>query len=97
MAAHDAPHAADDPDLREKAVDQLRKKQELRAHVLVFTLTNALLWVIWALTMPGGFAWPAIVTAGWSVGLVMNAWDVYGRRPFTEAQVQHEIDRLRRT
>jgi hypothetical protein len=29
------------------------------------------------------------------VGLVMNAWEVYGRMPFTEAQVQHEMQRLR--
>jgi hypothetical protein len=27
--------------------------------------------------------------------VIMNAWDVYARRPFTEAQVEHEIERLR--
>jgi hypothetical protein len=25
----------------------------------------------------------------------MNAWEVYGRRPITEAQIRHEIDGLR--
>jgi hypothetical protein len=56
---------------------------------------NVLLWTIWALTSPDGFAWPAIVTCGWAIGLVMNAWEVYGRKPFTEADVRAEIDRLR--
>jgi hypothetical protein len=30
----------------------------------------------------------------WAIGLVMNAWDVFLRRPITEADVQHEIERL---
>jgi hypothetical protein len=37
------------------------------------------------------------VTGGWGVALVMNARDVNGRRPFTGAQIQHEIERLRHT
>jgi hypothetical protein len=45
--------------------------------------------------MPGGFPWPAIVMFGWGIGVVMNVWDVYARKPFTEADVQAEIERLR--
>ena len=39
---------------------------------------------------------PAIVAAAWGVGLVMNVWDVYGRRPIGEAEVEREMQRLRR-
>jgi hypothetical protein len=31
--------------------------------------------------------------AAWGIGLVMNAWDVYGRREITEQDIQHEIER----
>jgi hypothetical protein len=93
-AVEDIPRT-DDTDLRKQALDRLKKRQEFRAHLLVYALVNAFLWTIWALTMPGGFPWPALVTGGWGIGLIMNAWDVYGRKPLTEAEIQTEIERLR--
>jgi fatty acid desaturase len=84
------------PDVRGEAVQRLRKKQDLRAHVLVYILVNAVTWAIWALASPGGFAWPLLLTGVWGIGLVMNVFDVYGRRPFTEAQIRAEVDRLER-
>ena len=85
--------AADDP-LRDTAVQQLKKRQDFRAHLLVYTLVIALLWTIWALT-GAAFPWPLIVMGGWGVGLIMNAYDVYGREPIREEDIQREIDRLR--
>ena len=73
---------------------RLKKKQDLQGHLLVYLLVNALLWAIWALT-DGGFAWPVVVSLGWGIGLVMNVWDVYVRRPIGEAEVRREIERLR--
>jgi hypothetical protein len=84
---------ADDP-LRDTAVQQLKKRQDFRAHLLVYTLVIALLWTIWALT-GAAFPWPLIVMGGWGVGLIMNAYDVYGREPIREEDIQREIDRLR--
>jgi hypothetical protein len=86
------PHT--DDELRDAALERLKKKQDLRAHVLVYVLVNAALWAIWALT-GGDFVWPAIVSAGWGIGLVMNVWEVYGRRPIGEADVQREVERMR--
>lgn len=83
-----------DVTLREEALERLKKRQDLRAHLLVYVMVISLLWTIWLLTMPGGFAWPAIVMFGWGIGVVMNVWDVYARKPFTEAEVQKEIERL---
>ena len=59
-------------------------------------MVNALLWAIWALT-GSGFAWPAIISLGWGIGLVMNVWEVYIRRPIGEGEVRREIERLRRS
>jgi 2TM domain-containing protein len=95
-AIHDAP-PTEPPTLRAEAVKRLEKKRDFHAHLLVFALTNALVWVVWALTMPSGFPWPVLLTGAWGIGVVMNAWDVYYRRPFTEAEVRHEMDRLDRS
>jgi hypothetical protein len=34
------------------------------------------------------------LTLAWGVGLVMNAWDVYLRKPITEDELQREIEQL---
>jgi hypothetical protein len=36
------------------------------------------------------------LTLAGGIGLVMNAWDVYFRRPITEGKVRHEIERMAR-
>src|SRR4051794_19753317 len=81
-------------DLRQAAVDRLKKRQDFRAHLLVYTLVNAMVWVIWAVTGVG-FPWPVFLTACWGIGVIMNAYDVYGRRPISEDDVRREIERLR--
>ena len=34
------------------------------------------------------------LTLAWGIGIVMNAWEVYFRRPITEADVRREIERM---
>lgn len=95
MSTHSSPIPSLDSELREQAIERLKKKQDFRGHVLVFTLVNAMVWTIWALTGTG-FPWPVFVTGGWGIGLVMNAWEVYWRKPITEQSVSSEIERMRR-
>jgi positive regulator of sigma E activity len=83
----------DQPGLREQAVIRLRKKSELRAHLLAYVLVNAFLLMIWALT-GSGFFWPAFPLAGWGIGLAFHAWDVY-RKPFSEDRIRHEMEQIR--
>ena len=78
---------------RDTALAQLKKRRDFRGHVLVFVLVNTFLVTIWAVTDGHGFFWPIFPIAGWGIGLVMNAWDVYWRRDITEDDIQHEIDR----
>jgi 2TM domain len=82
-----------DADLREQATIRLRKKSEFRAHLLAYVLFNAALVAIWAGT-GAGFFWPAIPLLMWGIGLVFHAWDTY-RQPFSEEQVQREMQRIR--
>ena len=80
--------------LRDHAVRQLKKQRDFRRHLLVYILVNTFLVVIWLLTDPGGFFWPMFPIAGWGIGVIMNAWDVYGRQEITEEDVHREMDRL---
>ncbi|HXZ77499.1 MAG TPA: 2TM domain-containing protein [Streptosporangiaceae bacterium] len=78
---------------RDQAVTQLKKRRDFHAHLLVYVLVNAFFVVIWAVIGVHMFFWPIFPIAGWGIGLVMNAWDVYWRHPITETDIEHEIER----
>jgi 2TM domain-containing protein len=84
----------DEDDAREQARKRLQKRRDFSAHLVAYVVINSMLIGIWAVTGAGYF-WPAWVLLGWGVGLVLNAWDVYFRRPVTEADVDREIERQR--
>lgn len=79
---------------REQALERLKKKRDFQGHLVAYVVINAALWAIWAAT-GAGYAWPAWVTGGWGIGLLMNAWDVYFRAPITDADVEREMRRSR--
>ena len=78
---------------RDKAVRQLKKRRDFYGHLLLYTLVNAFLVVIWAITDLHGFFWPVFPIAGWGIIVVLNAWDVFWRPTITEDDIQHEIKR----
>lgn len=79
---------------REQALSRLHKRRDFQGHLVAYVVVNAVLWAVWAAT-GAGYPWPAWVTGGWAIGLILNAWDVYWRTPITEAEVQREIERGR--
>ena len=81
--------------LREEATKRVRKRRDLGTHVVTYVVVNAMLVAIWAITGAGYF-WPAWVLFGWGVGLLLNVWDVYFRRPVTERDIDEEMKRLQR-
>jgi hypothetical protein len=87
--------AGTEQDLREQAVERLKKKRDFRGHVFMYVLVNTMLVVIWAVT-GSGFFWPIFPILGWGIGVAANAWDVYWRRPISEDEIQREAERLRR-
>jgi 2TM domain-containing protein len=87
--------------LREQAILQLKKKRDFRTHVVAYVLVNAVFWLIWAVLLLAAdgplLPWPLFPMAGWGIGLFFHAWDTYGRKAFTESDIEHELARLRRT
>ena len=83
--------------LRAQALSRLNKRRDLKAHVVVYALVNLSIWGVWlviAANSHSWWPWPVFVTLFWGIGLAMNAWDVYFRRPITEQELKQEIDRL---
>lgn len=89
---------ANTPDeLRQQALRRVKKRRDLGAHVLVYVLVNAVVWGVWAVVGANSqswWPWPIFLTLFWGIGLVMNAWDVYRRRPITEQELQQEMEHL---
>jgi 2TM domain len=84
-------------ELREQALRRLKKQRDFKAHALVYVLVNLVVWGIWAVVAVNSHSWwpwPIFVTLGWGIGLVMNAWDAYVRKPITENELQREIEHL---
>jgi len=83
-------HRPDDE--RDAARRRVQAKRDFGSHVVAYVVVNAFLVAVWAMT-GGGYFWPVWVLAGWGAGLVLHAWDVYWRRPVTDADVDAELDR----
>ena len=86
--------ATTDDELRRLAAQRVHKRRDLGAHAVAYVVINAMLVGVWAISGAGYF-WPAWVMLGWGVGLVLNVWDVYFRRPVTPADIEREMERLR--
>lgn len=81
-------------ELRDRAVKRLKKRRDFYSHLLVYTLVNAFLVVIWALTDVHGFFWPVFPIVGWGIAVVLNAWDVYHGDDLREDQIRREMERM---
>lgn len=91
-----APATTTESELRARALKQLKKRRDFYGHVLIYTLVNTFLVVIWAATSNGDtFFWPVFPMVGWGIGVVMNAWDVWYGEDFREDRITREMDRLR--
>jgi len=80
---------------REAARKRLQERRDFGSHLVAYVVINAFLVGVWAFTGAGYF-WPAWVLAGWGIGLVLHAWNVFFRRPITEAEIDREVSRLHR-
>lgn len=80
---------------RAAAIGRIKAKREFWTHVITYVIVNTMLVVIWALsTGTGSYFWPIWSIAGWGIGLIFHAWNVFrGERPIGEDEIQREIER----
>lgn len=87
-----------EPDaLRDEALRRLKARRDFKAHAFAYLLINLVVWTVWliiGLNSGSWWPWPVFVTLGWGIGFAFNAWDVYLRKPITEADVASEIEKL---
>ncbi len=79
---------------RASARKRIEKRRNLQGGLVAYVVVNAFLVAVWAMTGAGYF-WPAWIIAGWGVGMLLGLWD-YLRGPVTDADVDHELRRMRR-
>jgi len=77
---------------RERARKRVEAKREFGSHVAAYVVVNAFVVGIWVFTGAGYF-WPAWLIGAWGVGLALHGWDLFVRRPVTEADVDEELRR----
>jgi hypothetical protein len=80
-------------DVRSVARERVQKRRDFTGHLVAYVVVNAMLVGIWAIGGRGYF-WPAWVLLGWGIGVILNAWDVYFRRPITDADIDREVRNL---
>jgi hypothetical protein len=74
------------------ALKRVKAKRDFEGHLVVYVVVNAFLILIWWWSGAGYF-WPGWVLAGWGIGLAMNFFEAFVRKPITEADVQREMRR----
>jgi hypothetical protein len=87
------PSGSTSPDYQ-AARKSLERKRKFVGDVAAYIVINAFLIVIWAVDGAGYF-WPGWVLAGWGVLLMLDAWNVYYRRPITHEEIDKELRRGR--
>jgi len=85
-------HPEDALTQRDAARQRVQARRDFGSHAVAYVVINAFLVVVWAVTGAGYF-WPVWVLGGWGIGLVLHGWDVFLRRPVTEADVDAELRR----
>ena len=90
MEIEDQPGA----DERLAARKRIAARRDVASHAMTYAVVNGFLVIVWVVTGRGYF-WPVWILAGWGIGLVLHTWDVFIRRPVTEADVDAELRRRR--
>ncbi len=76
------------------AIERIRAKRAFGRHARIYVAVNLLLIAIWAITSRGYF-WPIWPLLGWGVGLGMNYWSVFLRKPISDDEIRRELEKGR--
>ena len=78
----------------ERARQRVEKQHKFRGDLVAYVVISVALVGAWAATGFGYF-WPGWVMGIWGVFLVLDAWNLWFRRPVTDDDVARELQRRR--
>jgi hypothetical protein len=86
-----------DQELRDFAKKRLKKQAEFKRYLWIWVAVSVLMTVIYFLSSPGGYFWPAWVIFGMGVGALFQGIDAYSNKSgiITDDQVDAEVQRLK--
>ena len=91
MSIDSGTNSAVQDQLREQARKRIVAKRDLASHAVVYVVINSVVILVWAVTGHGYF-WPGWLMGAWGIGLLLQAWDVFWRRPITDADIDAEVE-----
>jgi hypothetical protein len=95
MSGHEASPAQDPAGVqRAEARKRLEARRKIVSDAVSYVVINAFLVFVWLIS-GGGYFWPGWVMAGWGIALALHVWEVFWRRPITEADIDEEVSRNR--
>jgi hypothetical protein len=75
-----------------EARKRVTARRDFGSHLVAYVVINGFMTLVWAVTGAGYF-WPVWIIAPWGIGMVLHAWEVFLRRPVTDADVDAELRR----
>ncbi|MFM9876553.1 MAG: 2TM domain-containing protein [Rhodoglobus sp.] len=87
----------DDAELRALATKRIKARSDFYHYLWVWLGVSILLTVIWFLTTPGGYFWPAWAIGGMGIAAFFQAISVFGPGGvITDSRIDAEVERLKR-
>jgi len=77
---------------RQQARQRVQARRDFSAHLASYIVVNACFVLIWAVTGADYF-WPIWIIGPWGAGLALHAWDIFLRKPITDADIDAELTR----
>ena len=90
---------ATETELRKHAAKLLKKREDFKQYLWVYLVVTAITSGVWFFTTPTGYFWPIWVIFGMGIGAVFAGLDALGKlsnKPITEADIDAEVERLKR-
>ena len=82
-------------DLRAIARKRAEEKVGFYVHLAIYIVINTGLWLLWFITSPDSFPWPAFVTLFWGIGLASHGVGTFVGQRYTESMAEREYQKLR--
>lgn len=84
-------------EMREFAKKRLKKQADFKQYLWVWAGVSALLTVIWFMTSPGTYFWPAWAIFGMGIAAFFSGLDAYGKDPkfITDEAIDAEVARIK--